>query len=263
MKEIKYSFVIPVFNEAENIVCLYNRIKKVADSLCDSYQILLVDDGSTDGSYAILKDLALKDTSLTIISFKRNFGQHPAVIAGFREAAGQYIITLDADLQNPPEEVPKLIKLIEDGYDMVAGRRSFRKDVFMRRMCSILINHYFSFLTGVRLYDYGTMLRVFRRSLILEIAKEYELQRLYIPVLVCKITKKIVEIDVSHDYRYKGSSKYNLRKLTVLLIFVALRYYQGLFSFLRKIKLIKEDGIIYEIKRKVALGKEILYGEGL
>ena len=206
------SIIVPVFNEEDNILELYSRIKLTLEKSKITNEIIFVDDGSKDKSLDIINDLSKKNKEVKYISFYRNFGQHAAVIAGFKEAIGKYVLTLDADLQNPPEEIPKLIKEIEKGYDVVGGYRKNRKDSFIRKTLSFIMNKVISRLTGVKLKDYGCMMRVYKISLIKQIII-YGEKSVYIPSFAAWLTNNIKEIDVKHDYRKKGKTKYSLIKL--------------------------------------------------
>jgi glycosyltransferase involved in cell wall biosynthesis len=208
-----YSAVIPVFNEEKSIKPLYERLKPVMEKLGASYEIIFVDDGSSDSSYELLKNIALCDDNAKVIGFARNFGQHNAVVAGILQSEGEYIITMDADLQNPPEEVLKLQQEIKKGFDMVSGYRRIRKDTISRRMCSSLANLIISIRTGVWLKDYGSMLRIFKRDCAMRLADEFGKNRGYITMLAAKAAHNICEIEVNHDERYSGSSKYGFKRL--------------------------------------------------
>ena len=218
---LKYSIVIPVYNEETNLPTLYSRIKPVANGLGGSYEIILVNDGSSDSSRSILEEMASKDATLVIVNFAKNFGQHPAVVAGLLQAKGDVVITLDADLQNPPEEIPKLVSELNKGYDMVAGRRSNRKDTLFRKIPSYITNLIISVMTGVRMKDYGSMLRAFKRDTAKQLAEAFLEKQAYITMLIPQVTKNIKEIDVKHDERFSSTSKYGMFRLidTFLRIF--------------------------------------------
>lgn len=249
---MKLSVVIPVYNEAQNLNELYDRLTKVMKHLKSDYEIIFVDDGSSDKSFSILENIASFDKQVRVISFAKNYGQHPATIAGLDASEGEYVITLDSDLQNPPEEIPKLIRQIKlENADMVAGRRRLRQDSFFRKFSSSLTNLFLSALTGVRLNDYGTMLRVMKKDLAKQIAEGYKKERLYFPVLASKITRNIREIDIDHHPRAAGESKYSYFKLFKILVSIVLRYPSALNSFLRKIKILKQEEELYSIKIKI------------
>ena len=220
MKNMDISVVIPVLNEEENLKPLCSRLTKVLSSLKPpeaDYEILFVDDGSTDSSFQILKDLVKEDSHVRVIRLTRNFGQHPAILAGFERARGEIIITLDADLQNPPEEIPKLLRKMDEGYDVVAGWRKKRKDASIRRLISNFLNRITSSLVGsigrTPLHDYGSMLRVYRRPVVDRILK-YGGKSLFLPTLVAAFGERIAEVEVEHWERKRGVSKYGLLGMT-------------------------------------------------
>lgn len=245
---IFYSVVIPAFNEAANLKPLYKRLKVTLESLGPPYEIIFVDDGSTDSTYQILKDIALADQYVKAISFIRNFGHHKAVVAGILEASGDYIITMDADLQNPPEEIPGLLEKAREGFDMVCGYRRNRKDKLSRRFCSFLVNLIISARTGLRMKDYGSMSRVFKRETAKRLADEFKKSQGYITMLVAKVTRNVAEVEVEHDERYSGESKYGIRKL-----FSA--FWRVLFCYGDKHPG-KESGDLYSIGKRLEYGQE-------
>ncbi len=203
------SIVIPVFNEQENLRALHETLAQVLAKQGKSYEIIYVDDGSTDPSLLILREFQASDSRVVIVEFSRNFGQHAAIFAGFDQARGQIIVTLDADMQNPPEAIPSLVHTIEAGYDVVGGWRENRHDTLFRRTASKMVNRLVSWSTGVRLRDYGCMLRAYRREIILQICKCSEISS-FIPALANTFARSIAEIEVPHRDRAKGRSKYSL-----------------------------------------------------
>lgn len=208
-----YSVVIPVFNEAYNLPHLYARLRRVFKNIHSSYEVIFVDDGSSDTSYPILREIALFDHRVTVLSFVKNFGQHYAVVAGLLQAQGDYIITLDSDLQNPPEEIPRLLEKIKEGFDMVSGLRRMRRDSPLRKFSSLLVNLIIWAKTGLRMKDYGSMLRVFTKDTAYALADAFYQSRGYITMLIPEVTHNVAEVSVMHDMRKGGTSKYNLRKL--------------------------------------------------
>lgn len=207
------SVVIPVYNEAENLEQLYQRLTVTLDKINKSYEIIMVNDGSQDDSYDRLNELQKRrPEQIRIIHFNANFGQHMALMAGFEHVKGEIIITLDADLQNPPEEISRLVKLIQEGHDYVGGIRKNRQDTFFRRYASILNNWLRYKMTKIRLTDQGCMLRAYRRSLInlMIVSKETSL---FIPAQAFSLSNYPAEIEVAHDARKSGESKYNLYRL--------------------------------------------------
>jgi undecaprenyl-phosphate 4-deoxy-4-formamido-L-arabinose transferase len=206
------SIVIPVFNEQQNLPALHQKLTEVLEGLGKSYELILVDDGSTDRSMEILRELQSQDPRITVVEFSRNFGQHAAVFAGFDQARGQIIVTLDADLQNPPEAIPALVSKIEEGFDVVGGWRENRQDPLFRRAASWVINRLTSWSTGVRLRDYGCMLRAYRREIVQQVCKCAEISS-FIPALANTFARSIAEIEVPHRDRAQGRSKYSMVRL--------------------------------------------------
>lgn len=206
------SVVIPVFNEQENLRALYKALAPVLKDLGKPYEIILVDDGSTDRSLEILRELQEQDSHIVVIEFSRNFGQHSAIFAGFDQSRGEIVVTLDADLQNPPEAIPSLVHTIESGYDVVGGWREDRQDSLFRKLASKVVNKVISWSTGVKLKDYGCMLRAYRRSIVQQISKCSEISS-FIPALANTFARSIAEIQVPHRDRAQGRSKYSLRRL--------------------------------------------------
>lgn len=207
--DIYVSVIIPVFNEKAAIEELYKRLALVMKGIGRAYEIIFIDDGSRDGSLEALNGIRSKDDNVRVIPFCRNFGQHAAVMAGFKAGRGEIAVTLDADLQNPPEEIPKLIEKIEEGFDVVAGRRVGRKDALPRRLASGTMNIIISKLTGVKLNDYGCMLRAYKRNIV-DYMVEYGEKSVYIPAFASWLAARAVEVPVSHDARKYGKSKYSL-----------------------------------------------------
>ncbi len=215
MNEPQLSVVIPVFNEQENLPELLDRLRTSLVALGKSYEIVFVNDGSRDGSLEILKAAAVTDEHLVVVDFNRNYGQHAAVFAGFETARGEVIVTLDADLQNPPEEIGKLVARIEEGYDVVGSVRVQRQDTLFRRVASRLVNRVTAWATGVKLSDYGCMLRAYRREVVQALCASQEVST-FIPVLADMFAGRVTEVPVAHAERLRGSSKYSLWKLVRL-----------------------------------------------
>jgi len=204
--------VIPVFNEEENLPELLDRLTATLVPLGKSYEIVLVNDGSRDGSLVLLRDASARDPHLVVVDFNRNYGQHAAVFAGFESCRGEVVVTLDADLQNPPEEIPKLVAKIEEGYDVVGSVRVHRQDPLLRRIASRLVNRLTAAATGVELSDYGCMLRAYRRPIVKLLASSREIST-FIPVLADMFAGSVTEVPVAHDERKHGASKYSFWKL--------------------------------------------------
>ena len=206
------SVVIPVFNEEANLPALTQALTPVLTQLGRSYEIVFIDDGSTDGSLRFLRELQVKDPHVVVIEFSRNFGQHAAIFAGLDQSRGEVIVTLDADLQNPPEAIPTLLRTIEAGYDVVGGWRESRQDPLYRKWASKMVNKIVSWSTGVKLRDYGCMLRAYRRPVVDQIRKCSEISS-FIPALANTFARSIAEVEVPHRERVRGKSKYSLFRL--------------------------------------------------
>jgi undecaprenyl-phosphate 4-deoxy-4-formamido-L-arabinose transferase len=207
------SVVIPVYNEEDNLWELGERLIGTLTGMGRAFEVIFVDDGSTDQSWQLLTDLNREHPQhIRALQFHRNFGQHQAIFAGFQAARGQVMITLDADLQNPPEEIPRLVAKLEEGYDSVGGWRENRRDSIFRRLPSHLVNYVMSMVTGVKLRDYGCMLRAYRREVIDSINQCQESSS-FIPALANLYSHKVAEIPVGHAERERGQSKYSLFKL--------------------------------------------------
>ncbi len=209
------SVVIPIFNEEDNIMELSGRLKKVMTEMGHTYEIIFIDDGSMDNSLDILKQFQAVTSGITIIEFNRNYGQHAAVFAGFERSSGEIVVTLDADLQNPPEEIPKLVKKAEEGFEVIATVRMKRKDSIFRRCASYIINRITAKITGVKLKDYGCMLRAYRKNIVKLMCSSKEIST-FIPVLATSYAKHMAEIEVKHDSRNEGESKYSIMRLISL-----------------------------------------------
>ncbi|RLF63414.1 MAG: undecaprenyl-phosphate 4-deoxy-4-formamido-L-arabinose transferase [Thermoplasmata archaeon] len=207
------SIVIPVFNEQENIEELLKRCVKTCNEMARPFELILVDDGSNDRSpRKIIQAAELSGGKVVGVLLNRNYGQHAAVMAGFAETKGDIIVTLDADLQNPPEEIPKLVEVIEEGFDVVGSVRMPRCDTFFRRIASAIVNKVAQKATGVMMHDYGCMLRAYRRSIVDAMLTCHE-RSTFIPVLANSFAKHTKEIEVRHESRSNGDSKYSLWKL--------------------------------------------------
>jgi len=209
------SIVIPVCNEAANLRALWERLRPVLDASARSCEVIFIDDGSSDNSLKILREFAADDRRVRVVELARNFGQHAAIMAGFRECRGDVIVTLDADLQNPPEEIPRLLAAIDEGNDVVGGWRDERQDEAFRRYASRLHNRLTSKIVGVPMHDYGCMLRAYRRHIV-DTVVECDEKAAFVPALANSFAKRVAEIRVGHDPRAGGQSKYNLYRLAIL-----------------------------------------------
>jgi glycosyltransferase involved in cell wall biosynthesis len=217
-KNLDFSIVIPVYNEASNLPELHNEITDSCQKLKKNYEIIFIDDGSQDESLLVLKQLLKKDTRIRIIQLRKNFGQTAALSAGFDHARGNVIITLDADLQNDPQDFGHLLDKIEEGYDIVSGWRAKRKDKFLtRRLPSVIANWLISKITRVKLHDYGCTLKAFRREVIQQIKLYGEMHR-FIPAIASNMGVAISEVKVNHRQRRYGKSKYSISRLPKVIL---------------------------------------------
>ncbi|PIQ93892.1 MAG: glycosyltransferase [Nitrospirae bacterium CG_4_10_14_0_8_um_filter_41_23] len=221
------SVVIPLYNEEENVQMLFERLKGTLDHLKKEYEIIFVDDGSTDRTLSILEDIQAKDKNVVVLSLRRNFGQTAAFAAGFDFARGDVIVTMDGDLQNDPADIPKLLELIKDN-DLVSGWRRKRKDPFFtRRLPSIMANWLISNVTGVKLHDYGCSLKAYRRDVIKNLKLYGEMHR-FIPAVASWYGVRIAEVETVHHQRLRGKSKYGIsRTMKVVLDLITVKFLQS------------------------------------
>ncbi len=222
------SIVIPLYNEAESVPALHEELTAALDGLEIDSEVIVVDDGSRDGSFAALQALHERDPRWTILRFRRNHGQTTALSAGFQKARGDVVITLDADLQNDPQDIPRLLATLDEGYDIVSGWRRDRKEPFLtRRLPSMLANRLISRVTGVHLHDYGCTLKAYRSVVVKNIQLYGELHR-FIPAVASQIGVQVTEIAVNDRPRRYGSSKYGIsRTIRVFLDLVTVRFILG------------------------------------
>ncbi|MDD2463075.1 MAG: glycosyltransferase [Desulfobulbus sp.] len=210
-----FSVVIPVYNEQENLAELFDRCLTACRSTGRSFELILVDDGSRDGTRAMILDAADQHQEIIGIILNRNYGQHAAVFAGLQQTRGEIVITLDADLQNPPEEIPNLVRAMDEGVDVVGTIRENRQDSLFRRVASNLVNRMVQHSTGVMMHDYGCMLRAYRRSIVQAMLQCSE-RSTFIPILANTFAGSTSEIRVRHARRENGQSKYSFLKLISL-----------------------------------------------
>lgn len=241
----RLSVVIPLYNEEENVILLHEKLNVSLNRLYDmTYEIIYVDDGSTDNTLALLEEVQKKDDKVVVLSLRRNFGQTAAFAAGFDFIRGDIVITMDGDLQNDPEDIHLLLEKIKD-YDLVSGWRRKRKDpLFSRRLPSMIANRIISTVTGVKLHDYGCSLKAYKRDVIKNIRLYGEMHR-FIPAVASWYGVKVVEVETTHHPRLRGKSKYGLYKtIKVVLDLITVKFLQsfstkpiqffgpmGLFSF--------------------------------
>jgi len=212
------SIVVTLFDEAASLDELYRRAVATLDALDRPFELIFIDDGSTDGTFAVLQKLHEADPRVRAVRFKRNFGQHPAMHAGLARARGEIVVTMDGDLQNAPEDIPKLVAALESGYDVASGRRSARRDSWGRTLPSRLINGMLRRFTGVRISDFGCAFNAYRRDAVTPMLGAIGKQK-FTKALVLSGGASVVEVDVSHAARV-GASRYSPLRLTRLALHV-------------------------------------------
>ncbi|MCS6873689.1 MAG: glycosyltransferase family 2 protein [Pyrinomonadaceae bacterium] len=206
------SIFLPVYNEEENLKLLHEKIQKVLERINRKAEVIYIDDGSTDSSLRILRQIASTDERVRVIALRRNYGQTAAMSAGIDASRGDILIPMDADLQNDPEDIEKLLEKIEQGYDVVSGWRKNRKDrLFSRRMPSVIANKIISWISGVYLHDYGCSLKAYRRDVLKDVKLYGEMHR-FIPIYASWAGAKVTEIVVNHHARKHGRSKYGISR---------------------------------------------------
>ena len=222
---VDLSVVVPVYNEVENLGELHRQLTRTLHEMDSSYEILYVDDGSRDGSFSLLRKIREDDDHVVVVRFRRNFGQTAAFSAGFDHARGQVVVTLDADLQNDPADIPRLLAAMDEGFDVVSGWRRDRQDRFWsRRVPSMIANRLISIVTGVRLHDYGCSLKAYDHEVAKSLRLYGEMHR-FIPALASWMGVEVTEIPVSHRPRVHGKSKYGIsRTVRVLLDLLTVRF---------------------------------------
>lgn len=212
------SICVPVYNERENLPLLYERVKKAVDPLEKRWELILVNDGSRDGSGEVLDNLAAQDPRLKVVHFRRNFGQTAAMMAGIDFASGDIIIPMDADLQNDPEDIPLLLDKLAEGYDVCSGWRASRKDEAIRRnFPSRVANRIISWVSGVPLHDYGCSLKAYKRDVIKGVRLYGEMHR-FIPIYASWHGARVTEIPVRHHARQFGESKYGMNRIIKVIL---------------------------------------------
>jgi glycosyltransferase involved in cell wall biosynthesis len=218
---VPVSVIIPVLNEELNVGELYERIAAV---LTGPAEFIFVDDGSTDGTFARLREIAGRDSRVKVVRFRRNFGQTAALSAGIDHACGDIIVPIDGDLQNDPKDIPRLLDKLNEGYDVVSGWRVRRQDTMSRRLPSVMANRLISWISGVRLHDYGCSLKAYRRSVLRDVRLYGEMHR-FVPIYASWQGAKVTELPVDHHPRTRGKSKYGIeRTLKVLLDLTVVKF---------------------------------------
>jgi undecaprenyl-phosphate 4-deoxy-4-formamido-L-arabinose transferase len=258
------SVVVPVYNEEENLEQLYQRLTQALDALGKSYEIIFTNDGSRDRSAALLREFyQRRPKQIRVINFNGNFGQHMAIMAAFERARGEVTVTLDADLQNPPEEISKLLAAVEAGHDYVGGFRKDRQDSFFRRYASKLNNKIRYKITRIRMDDQGCMLRAYSRPIIDAMVASNE-SAAFIPALAYSFASNPTEIEVEHCARTAGQSKYNLYRLLRLnfdlMTGFSLIPLQAFTVFGMLVSVLSTFFVIYMFIRRIFIGPE---AEGL
>jgi glycosyltransferase involved in cell wall biosynthesis len=223
--EIGYSIVVPLYNEQDNIVPLYTRIVEAMIDVAGAYEIVFVDDGSRDGTFKILSEIAAADSRVTLVRLRKNFGQTAGLKAGFDFARGEVVISMDGDLQHDPAEIPAFIAKIHEGYDIVSGWRFHRRDAWLtRRLPSRTANWLMAKMCGLDLHDFGTTFKAYRREVIKDLQLYGELHR-FIPALASWSGATIAEIPIKNLSRGSGKSNYGLsRTLTVALDLICIKF---------------------------------------
>src|SRR5438094_665184 len=222
---IQYSIVVPFFNEQENIPPLYMKLTEVMDGIGEPYELVFVDDGSKDDSFKVLTEIYEHDRRVNLVRLRRNFGQTPALKAGFDFARGEVIISMDGDLQHDPEEIPRFLEKIEEGFDLVSGWRHNRRDHWlMRQLPSRAANWMMAKLSGIDLHDFGTTFKAYRREIIQEIQLYGELHRV-IPALASSTGARIAEVPIGNPQRKNGKSNYGIgRTIRVFLDLLIVKF---------------------------------------
>ena len=213
---VNVSVVIPVFNEEQTLIPLHQQLTEVLGAITQTYQIIFVDDGSQDSSYQVLRDIYQCDSHVQVLRLFRNFGQHQAMMAGLEHATGEVVVTMDADLQHPPQVIPKLLEKIAQGYNVVCTARTVRTNSWMRLASSLLANRVIAWSTGVKLRDYGSNLRAYRRPVV-EALRHYHERSTYITALTPWLDDKVAEVEIKEEVRQDGQSRYHFLALLRLL----------------------------------------------
>ena len=219
------SVILPVLNERDNLEPLHERLTEALEPMGRDWEVIYVDDGSTDGSWDVLRKLAAADERVRLVRLRKNFGQTPALAAGFAHARHPILVTLDADLQNDPQDIPRLVEQLGDSYDVVSGWRRDRNDPWLTRL---LPSHAANFLikkvSGVPLHDFGCTLKAYRREVVRDVSLYGEMHR-FLPVLAAWVGGRVTEMEVAHHPRTRGVSKYGLlRTYKVLVDLITLKF---------------------------------------
>jgi glycosyltransferase involved in cell wall biosynthesis len=212
------SAILPVLNEEDNLEPLHERLAEALDSMGSDYEVIYVDDGSTDGSWEVLKKIAARDRHIRLLRLRRNFGQTPALAAGFAHSRHPIVVTLDADLQNDPDDIPRLVEKLGDSHDVVSGWRRHRRDPWLTRLLpSHIANFLIRKVIGVPLHDFGCTLKAYRREIVQDLSLYGEMHR-FLPVLATWVGGRVTELEVAHYPRTRGVSKYGLLRTYKVLV---------------------------------------------
>ncbi|MGH9510048.1 MAG: glycosyltransferase family 2 protein [Terriglobales bacterium] len=222
---LRYSIVVPFHNEQENVTALYDRLKAVMEASGETFEMVFVDDGSSDSTFRLLHEIAAVDSRVVVVKLRRNFGQTSALAAGFEHSAGEYVLAMDGDLQHHPEDIPRFLEKIAEGYDIVSGWRKVRVDNFwLRRLPSRVANWLMAKLSGVDIHDFGTTFKAYRRELLDQVPLYGEMHR-FIPALASWHGASICEVPIQNVVRERGQSHYGLsRTFRVFFDLITIRF---------------------------------------
>jgi glycosyltransferase involved in cell wall biosynthesis len=242
---LKYSIVVPLHNEQENVTDLYARLKSVMEASGETFEMVLVDDGSVDGTFPLLREIAAVDSRVTVVKLRRNFGQTAGLAAGFDHARGEYIIAMDGDLQHDPADIPLFLEKIAEGYDIVSGWRKNRVDNFwLRRIPSRCANWLMAKLSGVDIHDFGTTFKAYRREILGQIPLYGELHR-FIPALASWHGASIIEVPIKNINRERGASHYGIsRTFRVFFDLITIRFAVSVWLIWQKV--LHHSDIMYQ-----------------
>jgi glycosyltransferase involved in cell wall biosynthesis len=219
-----YSVVVPLYNEQDNVMPLYTRLTAVMENTESSYELIFIDDGSIDATFRLLSEISSVDQRVVVLRLRRNFGQTAALAAGFDHATGDYVIAMDGDLQDQPEDIPRLLEKLKEGYDIVSGWRTREENLLLRRIPSRCANWLMAKLSGVPIHDFGTTFKVYRRDLLVQVPLYAQFHR-FIPALASSFSASICEVPVEQKRRTSGKSHYGIGRIfPVLLDLITIRF---------------------------------------